>query len=360
MEQGAVLYDFLQVKGGAERVTLTLAHGLPGVDLCIGFRNTDVVADYELEGLHCIDLHAKSHNIAWRAVKTIRAFRDKTHFLSRYAWVLYSGNYAPVAVQNHLQGRNILYCHTIPRFAYDLRDYYLHRCPLWQRPALRALIAYVRPRYEAAVSKMDVIIANSHNIRQRIKQFLGRDAMVIYPPCEDNAFRWLSQGNYYLSLARLEPLKRVELIVEAFCRMPEKRLVVASGGSELMHLRRIARGADNIHFTGWTNEARLRELIGHAIATLYLPKDEDFGMSPVESMAAGKPVIGVAEGGLLETILPDETGLLLPPDPYVENIIQAVQILTPRRALEMRHASEARAKFFDKDIFLEKMRAIIG
>lgn len=359
MKRGIVLYDFLQVKGGAEKVTLTLARAWLDVDLCIGFHDPSAVANPALEGLNCIDLQTRSDIAPWRAIKALRAFTTKTHFLSRYDWVLYSGNYAPVAVHNHPDGRNILYCHTIPRFAYDLRDHYLHSCPFWQRPALRALIAYIRPRYEAAIGKMDMIIANSQNVRQRIQHYLGRDSLVIHPPCEIDAFRWQAQDDYYLSLARLEPLKRVPLIIEAFRRMPDKRLVVASGGSELTRLQRIAEGAGNIHFTGWTDEPQLQKLIGHAIATLYLPKDEDFGMSPVESIAAGKPVIGVAEGGLLETVVDGETGLLIPANPQPEDIIQAVQAMTPQHALQMRRACEARAQLFARDIFLDKMRQIL-
>ncbi|VAX17481.1 hypothetical protein MNBD_NITROSPINAE03-970, partial [hydrothermal vent metagenome] len=96
-----------------------------------------------------------------------------------------------------------------------------------------------------------------------------------------------------------------------------------------------------------------------SIASIYIPRDEDFGMSPVESLAAGKPVLGVAEGGVLETIVHGETGILIPANPSPEDLIEAVHQLTPKRALALREACEQRAELFDKKIFLEKMRQLI-
>ena len=357
---GIVLYDFLLVRGGAERLTLTLLRGLPGIDLCIGYRARESFADQELEGLRVIDLHASTAIAGWRSIKVMRAFRYRTAFLRDYAWVLYSGTNAPLAVHNHPGGRNILYCHTVPRFVYDLRDYYLGRYPFWLRPALRALMAYVQPRYEAAIAKMDLIVVNSENVRGRVRRYLGRESVVVHPPVDVDRFRWRSQGDYYLSTARLEPFKRVDLVVEAFRRLPHRKLVVASGGSELRRLRELAAGARNIEFADWLDDAALVDLVARCIATVYVARDEDFGMSPVESMAAGKPVIGVAEGGLLETVIDGETGVLAPADPRVEDLVAAIESLPPPRALAMREACERRAAQFSRERFLERMREVLG
>jgi glycosyltransferase involved in cell wall biosynthesis len=146
--------------------------------------------------------------------------------------------------------------------------------------------------------------------------------------------------------------------VKAFLKLPDKKLIVTSGGSEYARLTKLAGNASNITFTGWVTEDKLRELIGNAIATLYIPKDEDFGMAPVESMAAGKPVIGTREGGLRETIVPGETGLLLSPNVSAEEIIDAVALLTKTKALEMRRACEERAQLFRKQLFIDKMNNV--
>ena len=207
---------------------------------------------------------------------------------------------------------------------------------------------------------MNVVIANSKNVRCRIRRFLDRDALVIHPPVEIEKYRWLSQGDYYLSTSRLEPYKRVDLVVKAFQRMPDKKLIVVSGGTEISKLEKLALAFPNIHVVGWVAQAKLIELIGNSIASIYIPQNEDFGISPVESMAAGKPVIGVNEGGLIETVVQDKTGLLVSSKPKAEDIIQAVRELTPQRALKMRKACEERAQFFRPELYFKKIRDLVG
>ncbi|MEA3276551.1 MAG: glycosyltransferase [Pseudomonadota bacterium] len=357
--RGIVLYDFLHCQGGAERLTLDLVRGLPNADLGFGFRDIQYFPDTLLDGIRFFDLGVKARFVGGRTVQGLLAYRKRTGFLRDYDWVIYSGSVAPEAVYNHPEGLNLYYCHTIPRFAYDLRDYYVRQLNWWQFPVFQALGAYVRHRYPRALRRMDLIIANSENVRRRIRKYLDLDSVVVHPPCDVEGYRWLGQEDYYLSTARLEPYKRVDLIVEAFGQMPDKRLIVASGGSDLERLKGLARGADNIRFTGWIDDAELRKLTGKAIATIYLPKDEDFGMSPVESMAAGKPVLGVAEGGLMETVVSGETGLLIGPEPKPDAVIEAVRVLDPQSVSAMRSECEARARLFSRERFLDQMRALV-
>ena len=358
-KNGVVLYDFLLVKGGAEKVTLTLAKEIVDVDLCVGFVNRAILPDEKLVSSKPIEISKYIENNVLRVTKTVIDFYFKTKFLVNYDWVIYSGSCAPTAVHNHPFKKNIYYCHTIPRFSYDLYNYYLGLCKHWQKPLFILFAHWLRKIYEAAINQMDLIIANSNNVKNRIMRYLKKDAIVVYPPCDTRQFRWLDQHNYYVSTARLEPLKRVDLIIEAFRQMPDKKLIVISGGSEFNHLKILASDAPNIHFLGWVSDNQLRHYIGKAIASIYIPKDEDFGMSPIESMAAGKPVIGVAEGGLLETIIPEKTGILLNPNPTAEDVSTAVNKLTAKKALEMRHSCEIQAQLFDKTTFLNTMRELI-
>lgn len=361
MRKGIMLYDFLAVPGGAEKLTFTLLESLPDIPLCCAFRNKDAFPDKMLPKADFIDLKTASNIPVWQILKVMHAFERKTLFLKDYDWTLFSGIYAPLAVRNRPSGGNLLYCHTIPRFAYDLNDFYLSRLPYFLRPAFHVLVLLMRHRYKRALGRMDRIIANSHNVKRRLETHLGRTATVIHPPVDTDRFCWMGQKDYYVSLARLEDFKRVDLIVKAFRQIPEIKLVVTSSGSEMQRLKRLASDAPNIHFTGWQTEDQLRWWIGNAIAAIYIPMDEDFGISPVEAMAAGKPVIGVAEGGLLETIVPDQTGILVEPPPVVDAIVAAVRSLTPKRALEMRSACETRARLFTREIFLDKIRGqIIG
>jgi glycosyltransferase involved in cell wall biosynthesis len=353
-----ILHDYFEIVEGGGRLCIILAQAQSAA-LCYGFKfsNHPLFQHISLTGRQH-DLQSYSSLPVWKQLKLSLAFANKTKFLKDYDKAMYSGFYAPLAVHNHLQGLNIYYCHTPPRFIYDLRDYCIARLPFWQRPILEWFINYLKPRYEAAVAQMDIIVANSENVRNRIAAFLGKEAIIVYPPCDTESFIWCNQSDYYLSTARLDPLKRVDRIVKAFLKLPDKKLIITSGGSEYARLTKLARNASNITFTGWVAEDKLRELIGNAIATIYIPKDEDFGMTPVESMAAGKPVIGTSEGGLRETIVHGETGLLLSPDVAVEELMHAVALLTKTKALEMRRACEERAQLFSKQLFIDKMNHV--
>lgn len=357
---GAILYDYLHCQGGAEQLTLDLLATFPDADLWVGYRDRRWFPDQRLQDARLRNLHLPARFPGGRTLLGLLGFRLATRALVSYDWALFSGSVTVEGVHQRPQGRNLYYCHTVPRFAYDLQQDYAQRLPRLARPALSAAAAMMRARYKRALVKMDLIIANSENVRARLQRYLGLDARVIHPPCDVSGHRWQGQGDYYLSTARLEPYKRVDLLIEAFRRLPEHPLCIASGGSDEHRLRRLAEGARNIRFTGWLDAAGLRHLIGHCIATLYVAKDEDFGMSPVESMAAGKPVIGVAEGGLLETLRHDETGLLIPPPPRVEQIIDAIRSLTPARALRMRAACEQQAERFTKATFARRMREAVA
>ena len=353
-----LLYDFLQTRGGAERV-LHCLHKHFHAPVCVGYVSRESFGDL-FSPQDLVDLRAGSRFPPLAVAQVLSAFSRKGPIVAAaYRTRIFSGSYAPLANKGLTRGRSIYYCHTPPRFLYDLRDTYQMAFPAWQRPLLAALRSWLQPRYEAAVRSMDVVLANSRNVQARLQRYVGVESRVVYPPVETELFRWIDDCGYFLSTARLEPLKRVELLVKAFMRMPQQRLVVSSGGSELPRLQALAAGAPNIHFTGWLNDEELARLMGEARASIYIPVDEDFGMSPVESMAAGKPVIGVAEGGLLETVVHGETGELLPPGFGVEDIIAAVSALDANRARTMRNACEAQARRFSRTRFLKDIEGVL-
>lgn len=357
--KGIILYDFMAVNGGAEKLTLTLLNHWLGTDLCAAYVNRTIFTSLGTQKGRIFDLQVKSNFPPWRILRVIWAFEHQGPDLEHYDWALFSGIYAPFAVRRRRRGANLLYCHTIPRFCFDLRKHYMAKLPWFARPVLSLLIKVVTRKYASALARMEVVIANSENVRQRLLRHFGCDALVVHPPVDTKRFQWLGDGSYYISLARLEDFKRVDQVVRAFRSMPEHMLVVASGGSELERLKALAAGAPNISFTGWLAEEELRALVGHARAAIYVPMDEDFGMSPVEAMAAGKPVIGVAEGGLLETVVHGETGLLIKGPLTPEKIGNAVRHLEERNPVSMREACERRATLFTEQIFIDKMRSLL-
>jgi len=205
---------------------------------------------------------------------------------------------------------------------------------------------------------MDLILTNSKNTKERLKKFLNIDATVLYPPVQLNEFIYIDTKDYYLSFARLADAKRIDQIVLAFQKMPDKKLLIVYGENDPQREKifTLAHGYENISFITFPGNIGFKECVGNAIATIYIPVDEDFGMSPVESMSAGKPVIGVAEWGLKETIIHEKTGILLPPDFCLDDLVQAVQTLTPEKCREMRYDCEYRARDFSIENFSIQLR----
>lgn len=352
-----VLHDFLLVRGGAERLVLTLSEELQ-VPLICGFqagKPSDWESPAEIRALGA----AVPGTLTRYLVTAHRFSHIAPHQLSEHINI-YSGILAPLAVKNQAAGRQIHYCHSPPRFLYDLHDFYLQRMGIAGRIGLNLFNSWLQPRYEDSIKAMDLVIANSHNVARRLQRYLHIDSIVIPPPINTERFRWLEDGNYFLSLARLEDYKRVDLIIEAFRRMPRQTLVIASGGSKENELRRMAAGCVNIRFTSWIDDVTLADLLGRCRAAIYLPRDEDFGMSPLEAMAAGKPVIGVSDGGMLETVLNEVTGKLLAPHPAVDELIAAVESFTASCTRDMRPACEQQAQRFSRSVFVDRMKQAIS
>lgn len=348
-----IFYDFLLSQGGAEKTTIILQQALSG-QVCVAYTEEENLLDYDASTVKCI---SKKQTIpGLPTLDGLWSFLTKTKFLQHHTGAaIFSGSNAVLAACNHPAGKNILYCHTIPRFAYDMRKFYRKRLPFWKRLLFDALCLVTRVSYRYSLTKMNIILVNSRNVQQRLKKYTGYDSEIVHPPVDTKKFSFKPAGNYYLSTSRLEEFKRVDVIIKAFLSMPDKKLIVASSGSYETKLRALAGDARNIQFTGWIEDDDLQNLIETCIASIYVPIDEDFGISPVESMAAGKPVIGVNEGGLLETVLHKKTGYLCDATP--DELVTAVQWLTAERAKKMQHECESRAAKFDDAVFIKKIKS---
>ncbi len=348
-----VLHDYLQVNGGAERLVMTAASRMPGFSLGI----SGIYPDFSggaLSGTLDVRVLSGAYRLLPRVPRALCTFSQFLPHIADASTVLYSGIYAPLAVHSQRNGRKVYYCHTPPRFAIDRKSEYLNRFPIGMRLLADICIKCYRRCYFKALGQMDLILVNSEHVRKRMAG-LGIDTQVLYPPIDTARFACKSQGDYFLSLARLEPNKRVDQIIRAFIAMPTQKLVVASGGSQLATLRELAKHAPNIQFTNWVNDEKLANLIGNSRACIYIPRDEDFGMSAVEAMAAGKPVIGVADGGLLETIIDGTTGFLMSSQPEPTEIVQHVNNMTAPVALNMKNSCLKRAEVFSEKKFLEQL-----
>jgi glycosyltransferase involved in cell wall biosynthesis len=151
---------------------------------------------------------------------------------------------------------------------------------------------------------VDHMLANSRFIARRIRKVYGRDSQVIYPPVDVDAFEISNiKYDFYLTASRLVPYKRIDLIVEAFAKMPDKKLIVIGDGPEMKKLRAIA--TPNITLLGYQKFDVLKAHMQNAKAFLFAA-EEDFGITPVEAQACGTPVIAYGKGGALETVIQSE------------------------------------------------------
>lgn len=225
---------------------------------------------------------------------------------------------------------HISYVHSPIRYAWDLQHQYLKNAGL--SSGLKGIMAkYFLSKmriwdYRTA-NGVDHFIANSHFIARRIKKVYGRSADVIYPPVNVDKFVVNEKKDeYYLTASRMVPYKRIDLIVEAFSHMPDKKLVVIGDGSEMKKVKSLA--GRNVEILGYQDDDTLINYMKNAKAFVFCA-EEDFGITPVEAQACGTPVIAFGKGGSLETIIPignrNSTGVFFDSQ-NIKSIINAVEL----------------------------------
>jgi len=351
----AVFYDFLETIGGGERVAMTLAAHLGG-DLITTNVDGTLAARAGFAGINVIDLGRLRRRPPFKQIDASLKF-GRARFPGYDSYVIV-GNWAVHAAKQHHP--NFYYCLTPTRMFYDQRDAVLARLNPTGRAAARLWIALHRPSDRRAVARCDRVVAISQNVRGRIRRYYGRDADVIYPPVATTAFRFKEIGDAWLSVSRLYPEKRIELQLEIFRRLPDERLILvgghAAGDWTARYIARL-KPPPNVTMAGEISEERLQDLYARCRGFVTTAVDEDFGITPVEAMAAGKCVLATDEGGYRETILHGKTGFLLPPN--AASFASKIRELDDASLRTMKDACVARAREFDEAVFLEKMTAAV-
>ncbi|APK19734.1 glycosyltransferase family 4 protein [Escherichia coli] len=200
---------------------------------------------------------------------------------------------------------HISYVHSPIRYAWDLQHQYLRESHLDKGVKgilAKYLLHKIRQWDYRTANGVDHFIANSQFIARRIHKVYGRTADVIYPPVDVHRFLMnTSKQDYYLTASRLVPYKKIDLIVEAFSNMPDKRLVVIGNGSEMVKIK--SKAKSNIEILGYQPDSVMLEYMQNAKAFVFAA-EEDFGITPVEAQACGTPVVAFGKGGSLETVRP--------------------------------------------------------
>lgn len=356
-----ILHDTFLYKWGWERLILMMAKAL-WADIASGFFSEGSF-DLRKEGFvwKIIPVSSEIFKKGFRHLRLKKDFMFKTKFLKDYDTVIFSWDCISAIRNVALWTKTIYYCHTPPRYLYDLKDdYYKKVSPILKYP-FNFLSNIFRKMYENDIKKIDLILTNSINTQNRIKEFLWLDSIVLYPPVDLKQFKWVKQDDYYLSYSRLSTAKRIDVIVKAFLRMPEKKLKVIYwvNDPQKQEIFELASQASNIEFLTLPWNVWLTDIVGSCIANICIPVNEDFWMIPIEAMAAWKPCIWVNEWWLKETIIDGKTWVLIPKWAKIEDLIKAVNFMTREKALEMKEDSEKQAKKFSLDEFGKQIKKYV-
>ena len=251
--------------------------------------------------------------------------------------------------------RHICYCYTPLRYAWDMYHEYMDTS--WRSPLARLLIppllTYMRFWDTLSSNRVDTFIAISRYVAQRIEKYYRRDSVVIYPPVETSRFHISNALKpNFLVVSRLEPYKRIDLAVQA-CNELKLPLVIIGDGGERRKLMQMA--GPTITFLGCRPDEVVQEYLATCQALIF-PGEEDFGITPVEALASGRPVIAYRGGGALETVIDGKTGLFFP-DKTVESLTQALTHFQTNRFEST--AIQHHAKRFDCAIFQQKMQEML-
>jgi glycosyltransferase involved in cell wall biosynthesis len=252
---------------------------------------------------------------------------------------------------------HVSYVHTPMRYLWDETGSYFQfgSGGAWKQAGLSLVKPYLRRFDVETAREVDHFIANSENVRGRIRRFWGADAATIPPPVDTDFFfpaACAEAGDYYLIVSSLEPYKRVDLAVEAFRRL-RRPLLIAGSGTQQRELR--ASAPQNVHFVGRVSDEQLRDLYRGCRALIF-PGVEDFGIVPVEAQACGKAVICYGSGGVTESVVDGETGIYFRPQ-EPEALVEAVERAERRTwdTVEIRRRSLA----FSRSEFRDRMEAFL-
>lgn len=279
--------------------------------------------------------------------------------LSKYDLIISSSHSVAKGVRTNKNQLHICYCHSPMRYAWDEADYYLKEANL--NSGIKGLVAqsilkYLRKWDLKSADNVDYFIANSNHIAKKIKRIYNRHADVIYPPVDVEKFSLATEKeDFYLTASRLVPYKRIDLIIEAFAHMPDKKLIVIGSGPEKERLK--AKAVSNISLIGYQEFDSLKSYMQKAKAFVFAA-EEDFGIIVVEAMACGTPVIAGNFGGTTESVVDKKTGVLFP-NQTVDSIVEAVNnfdvIAKSINNSEIRIHSEK----FSREIFEKNIKAYV-
>lgn len=290
----------------------------------------------------------------------LRAFAFRKLNLSEYDLIISSSSAEAKSVRKRPDALHICYCHTPTRYYWShyeefKKEFNFGILTSLIRPTIPAFVRWMRKKDLASVKSIDYFIANSEVTKQRIKKYYHRNSIVIHPPVNTKRFLGLKNNpdrSGFIVWGRHVPYKRFDLAIRA-CEQLDEKLVVVSSGPDTARLKSLA--GPNVSFPGRVSDEALEQLAGKAKYFLF-PNEEDFGISAVEALAAGLPVIAYAKGGALDIVKDGETGILFY-EQTAESLAEAI-----RRAQHTDFSFNTlrqRSKRFDEKLFAAKIKKVV-
>ncbi len=324
----AVVHDFLYIYGGAERVLENILAIYPDAELFSLFDFLDAeqrkfIGDRPVKTsfIQRLPMARRFH----RHYLALMPIAIEQLDMSGYDIVISSSYVAAKGVVTGPDQLHVCYCHTPARYAWDLQEQCLGEAGM--KHGIKSVIArvvlhYIRAWDLRSSHGVDAFVTNSDFVRRRVKKIYGREATTIYPPVDVTNFALCEEKeDFYVTASRLVPYKKIALIAEAFTRMPDKRLVIIGDGPEFAAIQE--KSGPNVILKGFLPKDQMICYMQRAKAFVFTAI-EDFGIVPVEAQACGTPVIGLNRGGVCESVIDGETGILFN-DQTPESIIDAVR-----------------------------------
>jgi len=356
----AIVHEYLTRMGGAERVVKVLA------DLFPTARIFTLLYDEKNCGEFFPSWRIETSNLQ----KFPNFFRKRSKFLLPFirtaveSWdfsdfdiVISSSSAFAHGIITSPTTRHICYCHSPARFLWDYSHEYLQENQItgFKKVALGFLLKNLRIWNQLSAHRVDRFISNSTTVQKRIQKYYHREADVVYPPVEVEKIKMGNNNeNYFLIVSQLTPYKRIDLAVSVFNKL-RRRLVIVGDGPQRKFLQRIS--GNTIEFHGWRSDVEVAELFKNARGFIF-PGEDDFGIAPVEAMAAGKPVLAFARGGATETVVPSKTGELFA-DQTPESLEDGLARIFKNEQKFQPAKIRAHAKQFSRKNFEEKIIKIV-
>lgn len=327
MKKTAIVHDWLLDLGGAEQCLKSIYRLFPG-DLFTLLYREETIANLAIpkEKLtHSFIQNLPFAEKRYRNYLPLFPLAIEQLDVSNYDLIISSSHAVAKGVLTNANQIHICYCYTPMRYIWDLYHHYIKSAGLdrgLKGKMAKTILHYLRTWDLSTVNRVDHFIAISNYIAKRIERVYNRKSTVIYPPVDVDKFTLCTnKEDYYVAASRLVSYKKIDLIVEAFSFMPDKKLVVVGDGPDFKKIKQ--KATKNVELLGYQPSDSLKNILQKARAFIFAA-DEDFGILPIEAQACGTPIIAYGRGGATETVLNGETGIFFS-EQSVESVCGAIK-----------------------------------